>query len=273
MTPRSGRTEAIPYSFSRWTDVPASKWDWFQERLEAGQVEAFDPRTGTPSWWSLKPEDTHSLVFWTKNPTNLLKHWKKLRPYHLVVNVTITGWSEVEHGVPPTEEVLQVYKSLAHRIGRSHLVWRFSPVPVVRDVIDRFEQIASALKGYTKVVYLSFLQTNDRIPETRGRPTRVGVLEYLDVVASSKGIQIQLCRDDRPLWASPRLDAMRGVCVPPVSLHGGPRPESETCGCSVMVDPFSFSEHCTMGCEYCYVSDRNLGGGKKNTTRSLPVVP
>lgn len=273
MEPRSGRAEAVPYSFSRWTDVPASKWPWFLERLSAGKVEAFDPRVGTPSWWSLKPEETHSLVFWTKDPTNLLKSLRALRSYHLKINFTITGWTEVEHGVPSTDEAIRLYQTLSRRVGRKKVSWRFSPVPLVRDVVDRFDHIAHELKGYTKSVYLSFLQSNDRMPETRGRPVRVGTLERLASVAASHGIQVLLCNDDRPLWKSSRLEALRGVCVSPESVNGGPMPEAEKCGCSVMVDPFSFNEHCTMGCEYCYVSDRTLGGGKKNTTRSLLVVP
>ena len=76
----SGVDEGVPYSLSRYTDVPNSKWAWFQSCLESKKMVAFDPRKASaPGVWSLQPEDTLGLVFWTKNPMNLLlsqEHWR-----------------------------------------------------------------------------------------------------------------------------------------------------------------------------------------------------
>src|SRR5580698_706440 len=102
-TPRSGAQEGLPYSLSRWTDVPAAKWGWFRAALAKGEMVAFDQRTGVPSTWSLRVKDTLGLVFWTKDPTNLVEDRACLEGFRVQVHVTITGWHEVEKGAPDLE--------------------------------------------------------------------------------------------------------------------------------------------------------------------------
>ena len=104
---RSGRAENLPYSLSRWTDVRAGKWDWFQAQLDRGWMIGFDPRTAMPSEWSLSPEDVLGLIFWTRDPRNLVQDASRLQPYRLVAHVTVTDWHEVEEGVPRAAEGLE----------------------------------------------------------------------------------------------------------------------------------------------------------------------
>ena len=96
----SGKAENLLYSLSRWTDLPIAKWSWFRQRLEQGWMLGIDPRTAMPGRWSLRPEDVLGLVFWTKNPTNLIEDAALLSEFPLVIHVTLTGWTEVEHGAP-----------------------------------------------------------------------------------------------------------------------------------------------------------------------------
>src|ERR1700679_778761 len=135
---KSGRTEGIPYSFSRWTDVPISKWPFFTSQIKAGKMVAFDPRDAIPYEWSLAPEDTLGMVFWTKDPKNIVRSKELLAPYKMKVHVTITGWHEVEHGVPDMYDVAMNANLLAQQIGHENVSWRFSPVPLVPDALARF---------------------------------------------------------------------------------------------------------------------------------------
>lgn len=269
----------MPYSLSRWTDVPAGKWPWLMESLRRGYMDAFDPGTGFPGRWSLKPEDTLGLVFWTKDPRNILTAQETLNNYKVQVHVTMTDWHEVEIGAPrPVEDKIWAHTSLLRQfLPPESVIWRFSPVPLVSDVVERFERIADRMSGSGfRRVFLSFLQENDKIPETRSAAERIQIMRDLAAVGAAYKIDVRLCNEDRTLLGVQGLPTSlaSGVCAPPEdwALPGLAKPPSEGCGCTLMVDPFTINESCTMGCQYCYASDKTIAVKKRNTTRRLPVV-
>jgi hypothetical protein len=272
----SGHVEGMPYSFSRWTDVPAAKWAWFCQAMREGKMIAFDPRNAIPYEWSLAPEDTLGMVFWTKDPATLTGARDLLAPYRVKVHVTLTGWHEVERGVPSVEDSTAAVRQLSKQIGRENVVWRFSPVPLVDNPIARFRLIASKLEGAVDRVYLSFLQTNDMIPETRDTVARLALMVSMAEIASSHGIRVLLCNEDRTLARVNGLpdNLSAGVCAPPEDFNrpGLGRAPSEGCGCVLMVDAFTINETCVYGCQYCYAADKTLAPKKRNTTRGLPVL-
>lgn len=267
-----GTKEGLPYSLSRWTDVPAAKWEWMQKAVRDQQMLAFDSRTGVPGVWSLDPCDTLGLVFWTKNPYNLVHHAPWLREYEYKVHVTATGWHEVEKGAPDIERSARLLAEAVGKFGPDRVTWRFSPVPAVADVVPRFGRLldAAATSGLTSV-YVSFLQTNDLMREGRGVDERVGILTDLANLAARRNVRVLLCNEDRMLAGrtglAPNLGS--GVCARPEDFGLEAR-SSEGCGCVWMVDPFTFNESCTMGCQYCYAADKTLSPKKRNTT--LPVI-
>ena len=272
---KSGREHGVPYSLSRWTDVPAAKWAWFRGVLAAGEMIAFDPRTAFPALWSLKPEETLGLNFWTKDPTNLLADQELLRPYKVKIHLTLTGWEEVEKGAPKLREGCNLLTRTTLAFGSENVTWRFSPVPLVTDVVDRFSRIAlKAARSGIREVYLAFLQENDLMPETRTKEERETLLGRLGDRGASVGVKVLLCNDDKELLRAKRSHSKvaLGVCAGP-NDWGGMVPIEE-CGCVIMVDPFSINESCTFGCQYCYAADKSLSSTKKrNTTRSLPILP
>jgi hypothetical protein len=268
----AGKAEGLPYSLSRWTDVPAAKWAWFLAAMRDGGMVAFDPRTAVPGVWSLRPEDTAGLIFWTKDPSNLVESRALLREYRVTVHVTVTGWVEVERGAPTLREGADGLGFAVDAFGAENVTWRFSPVPDVPDVVERFAQIlVLAERRGVRSVYASFLQTNDLLPETRDAEARVQVLEQMAGEAARHGVEVRLCAEDRLLVGRSGLPSNLGpgVCAPP---EAGVEAPSEGCGCVLMVDPFTVNESCTMGCGYCYAADRTLAERKRNTTRRLPVV-
>lgn len=264
----SGRVERLPYSLSRWTDVPAAKWPWFKAQLAQGWMLGFDPRTAVPSRWSLSPEDVTGLIFWTKNPSNLVKDAALLARYPLVVHVTLTGWMEVEAGAPGLWEGMGLLIHAVGAFGPERVVWRFSPIPNLPDqeLLHRFEVIARVAQqvGLRKV-YASFLQTNDIMPEPRTKAERQRVL--LSLAERAQGLQVLLCRDDREtlegLTLPPNL--AEGVCEDG-SVFGADGQHQEGCGCALAVDPFTINESCSLGCQYCYAADKTLSPCRRNTT-------
>lgn len=274
---RSGREEGLPYSLSRWTDLPAAKWEWMKECFRAKKLVAFDPRNAIPYEWSLKPDDTLGLVFWTKDPTNLIFDAPWLKNYRFKVHVTVTGWHEVEKGAPSLRQGTNLLSMAASAFGPENVSWRFSPVPMVPDAVERFDTIAAMASQHgVRSVYLSFLQTNDLMVETRDPQDRLNLLVQMAEVGAQRGVQVLLCNEDRLLMGHPDLhpNLASGLCAPPADFAqpGRDMPPSEGCGCVLMADPFTINETCTMGCQYCYAADVTLAPKKRNTTRSLPII-
>ncbi len=273
----SGRAEGLPYSFSRWTDVPATKakWEWFKECLNLRKMIAFDPRTAVPGVWSLHPEDTLGMIFWTKDPTNLIQHRDLLEPYRVKIHITATGWEEVEKGAPTLEESMSLLQEAAHAFGPENVRWRFSPVPMVPDVVDRFDRLASAAaKGGLDSVFLAFLQENDLMPEARAPEERLRLLREMAVRADQHGVKVLLCNEDRLLVGETHPNLASGICAPTedFDLPGEAKSPAEGCGCGLAVDPFTINESCGLGCRYCYAADKSLADRKRNTTRRLNLV-
>lgn len=268
----SGKAEKLLYSFSRWTDVPAAKWGWFFNQLVQGHFVGFDPRTAVPSKWSLKPADTYGLVFWTKDPTNLIKEAHRLRAFPLVIHLTLTGWTEVEKGAPGLAQGITLMRETVEAFGPDRVVWRFSPVPLVDDVLERFRDIAvEAVEVGLKEVFLSFLQENDFQFETR--PPRVRSELMRQMAALVPDLEVKLCAEDRTVLGGP-ANLGHGICEPG-SRFMGPGvpnpPPTEGCGCALAVDPFTVNESCTLGCQYCYAADQSLSPRKRNTTKKHPL--
>ena len=254
MRRRRGIEENVPYSLSRWTDVPGSqnKWDWFKRVLTEGEMIAFDSREVIPALWSLKPEDTLGLNFWTKDPRNLLIDRELLKPYRVQIHMTITGWEEVEKGAPSMKDAIWMFQDCVSVFGAENVIWRFSPVPLVNDVIQRFHKIANHIR--TPKVYVAFLQPNDLVPETRDAAERRRLLNDFARCVDGLGTQVLLCNDDKALFGVPPPynlppNLALGVCAGPEAWAG--KPATMGCGCAHMVNPFSINESCTFGCTYC----------------------
>lgn len=270
----SGKAANLPYSLSRWTDVPAAKWAWMQEQLKQGWMVAFDHRS-LPGKWSLNPEDTLGLIFWTKDPTNLLEE-ACLKDYRVKVHMTITGWEEVEKGAPSLDEAGELLLETSKVFGSENVRWRFSPVPLVEDAAKRFARICKyARQAGLRESFVAFLQNNDLVPETRDVDQRLNLLEEMSNHASRYGLDVKLCNEDRSLlgYVPTSLNLGSGVCAPPedFGLEGVPVTPSEGCGCGYSIDPFTINETCTFGCTYCYAADLGTAPKKRNTTR-LPVI-
>jgi len=270
----NGRAERVPYSLSRWTDVPAAKWPWMQQQLDQGWMVAIDQRTSVPARWSLKPQDTLGLLFWTKNPAVLLTE-KRLQDYRVKIHRTTTGWHEVEPGCPTIQDACDMFCASVRYFGPDNVIWRFSPIPLLpdSDVVMRFRKILNVAGPIgLRSVFVSFLQTNDQITETRTDEEKRTLLRKLTSEAKSRQIRVKLCADDQAILVGQSNPGVStGVCAPPEDFIYGRNLERDVCGCGFSVDPFSINETCTGGCLYCYAGDKTSAPKKRNTA-TLPIL-
>jgi hypothetical protein len=126
------------------------------------------------------------------------------------------------------------------------------------EVVRRFRIIAKeAFRAGLRRVYVTFLQPNDLVPETRTFEARRGLLKAL---AKSFDGYVVLCQDDRTLdgYTSDRSNLVKGICESGSSF--GNVASKLRCGCTQAVDPFTLAAKCRYGCKYCYAADQNLAG-------------
>lgn len=229
--------------------------------MKQGVFDGFDPvHSGVPRSWSLLPEDTQELIFWSKNPSSLVKDSDLLFPYvgKVGVHITCTGWgNKVERGVPDYREVLPLLQPLIEVYGTEQVTWRISPVPE-GDVSLLLPLFDLAAKTGIERVFCSFLQENAVMPRILFPNEKEENTKALTAWGRERGMQVSFCYDDRMF-----APGVVGVCSPPST----PETPTDACGCSLAVDPFGIHESCIYNCRYCYVTTPQLGPKRHN---SLP---
>ena len=150
-------------SASRSTDIPAFYSDWFFHRLKVGYSVWTNPFNGVKSYVSYK--NTRFIVFWSKNPKNLIPHLDELNKHNIncYIQYTLNDYDMegLEKGVPSVEERIETFKTLVEKIGKGHVIWRFDPLILtdqitMDDLLHKIENIGNQLQGYTEKLVFSF---------------------------------------------------------------------------------------------------------------------
>lgn len=260
-------------SVSRRTDIPAWYWQWFLNRLDAGFVcvkNPFFPKQ--VSRINLSPDAVDCIVFWTKNPVNMVSSMKSLEEYHYYTQVTLTAYGkDIEPQVPDKKKVLiPAIQELSAVSDSDCVVWRYDPILITRKYtkdyhIHAFGEIARRLSGYTRRVVISFVDTyhkNQRhLSElgtvAMGQEDANDLAAALASIAKENGMMIQSCAE--------KLDLSKSSVLPGSCIDSGlierligykikgrkdknQRPE---CGCIESVDIGAY-DTCRSGCRYCY---------------------
>lgn len=263
-------------SASRRTDIPAFYMPWFMNRLRAGTVDYPNPFGGQVCTVSLRPEDVHSIVFWTKYCKKLLPHLDELsqRGYRFYCHYTITGAPRVlEPYVPDWQQAVQAFRDLSERTSPRQVLWRFDPIVFTDELgaqfyIGRFRQLAEALAGATRRCYFSFATYYGKV-ERQMRQVGIryidppldekqALVETMADTADQHGITLYACCQD--LLVAGR--AQKAHCVdgdllaelfPDRPLISQPKPTREQCGCVASRD-IGMYDTCPHGCVYCYAN-------------------
>ena len=150
-------------SASRSTDIPAFYADWFFRRMEIGYSAWTNPFNGVRSFVSY--DNTHFVVFWSKNPRPLIKHLDYLdaRRIGTYIQYSLNNYEAdgLERGVPPLQYRVDTFRMLVDRLGVGSVVWRFDPMILTEnirpdDLLARVENIGDQLKGYTEKLVFSY---------------------------------------------------------------------------------------------------------------------
>ena len=270
-------------SASRRTDIPAFYSDWFLNRIEAGFCDVRNPMVFEKvSRVLLSSEVVDCIVFWTKNPTNMLNKLDKLKNYDYYFQFTITPYGqELEKRVPSKEKMIEAAHEIADKIGGKRLVWRYDPIFIssqypVSEHIKHFEGLAKAMAGSTEKCVISFYDEYKPIPGIM-QPSLLEI-ESMAVsfqqIAATYGFVVETCSETFNLT---KYGITNGKCIDdrliseiigqPLSLDKD-KGQRKECGCVTSIDIGAYS-CCKHGCVYCYAQKAQLQMQKHDSNSTM----
>ena len=254
------------------TDIPAFYADWFANRLREGFVCVRNPyNPNQVSRYRLDPSVVDCIGFCTKNPGPMFPYMELLKEYGQYWFVTITPYGrDIEPNVPDKHQLIDDFKRLSNLVGTNAVGWRYDPIFVSERYTEEyhfraFEQIATALDGYTKTVVISFLDLYPKVrrnfPEAREvrKEQRLRLGREMVRIASSHGMTLKPCAEGDELA---QFGADCGGCMRisddeeaigkrlNAPSRKGARAE---CACYLACDIGAYNT-CRHLCRYCYAN-------------------
>ena len=265
-------------SVSRRTDIPNYYSEWFINRIKEGYLYVKNPMNAHQiSKIDLSPDVVDCIVFWTKNPVNMLDKLDELRPYQYYFQITLTGYGkDVEPGLPDKNRVLiPAFRELSEKIGKKRTIWRYDPILINEKYTKKyhyraFRKIAEQLHEHTDRVIISFVDLYAKTQrntaglhiENTENEEMLEIAGNLATIAHEFGLQIESCAEAIDLES---VGVAHGHCIDKdliEELIGCPirgdkdknqRPE---CGCLESVEVGAYNT-CRNGCKYCYANYNN----------------
>ena len=254
------------------TDIPAFYAEWFANRLKEGLVcvrNPFDPKQ--VSRYRLDPSVVDVIGFCTKNPAPMFPYMDLLREYGQYWFVTITPYGrDIEPNVPDKHRLLEDFRRLSGLVGTDAIGWRYDPILLSdRYTMDyhmrAFEQMASALDGYTRTVVISFIDLYPKVRRNFPQACEVSKEQRLTLgreiirIASAHGMTVRPCAegDELAAYGADCSGCMqlkdyekaigKRLNAPKVK---GARP---ACSCFLSCDIGAYNT-CRHFCRYCYAN-------------------
>jgi hypothetical protein len=270
-------------SASRRTDVPMHFSGWLSQAVRQGAVNVLQPYTGKSKPVSLRPEDVHTMVLWSKDFRPLLHDISGIREAlsrydQIYCHLTVTGLggTPLEPGSAPWQEVMAQLPTLIEWTGDARRVsLRYDPIvhwhegQEVRSNLSLAEPILrqAAKMGITAVRF-SFATLYGKVSKRKGwrwydppQEQKLEITQRLVGLGSSLGLALYACSQSNLLQAgaaiSHCIDGELLTALHPMGLRAettkdpGQRKE---CGCTTSVDIGSYTMRCPNGCRYCYAN-------------------
>ena len=235
------------------------------------------------------------IVFWTKNPSPMIKKLDKLHEYMFYFQFSVTPYGkDIEPNLPQKNtDILETFKNLSSAIGKNRVIWRYDPILINTKYtanyhIKAFEKIAKSIHMYTETVTISFVDTNYRGPKSNisklnliniATNTQIELAENFAKIAHNYGLKINTCAETIDLQS---YNIEKSKCIDQglfskllgqhlnIKKDKNQRPE---CGCAASVDIGMYNT-CGNGCLYCYANYNKgaVAGNMKSHDPSMPMI-
>ncbi len=279
-------------SVSRRTDIPAFYSDWFYKRVKEGFVYSRNPMNQLQvSNIPINTEITDGIVFWTKNPANMLSRLKELEKFNYYFQFTLNAYSSaIEFHVPRKLQRLNTFKKLSDLIGPECVIWRYDPILLSDDIdvcyhLKHFEQTAKDLSGYARSCVISFIdmykKTGINMKSTDARVLTIDevniIAKEFSGIAKTNNFNLQTCAEEYDLKKF-RIEA--GRCINHVLFEQmtgktikftKDKNQRELCGCIESIDIGEYNT-CLHNCLYCYANQTKVVQKSINHQPNLPLL-
>ncbi|MDE5748488.1 MAG: DUF1848 domain-containing protein [Acetatifactor sp.] len=262
-------------SASRRTDLPNYYAQWFIDRIKAGYCCVRNPMNPRQiSRIDLSPQVMDCIVFWTKNPANMIPHLEELRDYTYYFQFTLTGYGrDIEPNLPDKrKELIPTFQELSKRIGKERVIWRYDPILLNEKYTadyhrKAFGEIADRLAGHTERVVISFVDMYAKIRKNAAeyaigemaQSEMTGLAAEMARIAADHDMLIESCAEQIDLGA---LGIRHGCCIDQSLIErllgcglvgGKDKNQRKECGCFESMDIGAYNT-CLNGCKYCYAN-------------------
>lgn len=267
-------------SVSRRTDIPALYSDWFLNRLRAGEVLVRNPiNPKQVSLIPLSPDNIDCIVFWTKDPRNLIPYLDEIdrMGYKYYFSVTINPYGkEIESHVDVKKNIIEAFGELSERIGKKRVIWRYNPI-LYSDRIDEkyhlnwFDYLAGELENYTEKCVFSFLEVYKKLRANLAAiniynpadDRKRALISAMNCIAKGHSIRLASCGE---ILDFSDLGIEKNKCIDDILIEeilgrkikvSKDTSQRDKCNCVASRDIGTYNT-CTNGCVYCYANiDKN----------------
>lgn len=262
-------------SVSRRTDIPNYYSEWFYNRIKEGFLYVRNPmNTHQISKINLSPELTDCIVFWTKNPADMIPRLDELQDYNYCFQFTLTGYGrDIEANVPEKRHhITGVFQKLSEKTGSEKMIWRYDPILFNKNYdpdyhLKAFEEIAGTLTGYTGKVTVSLIDLYEKTKRnTKGLNIKelpyselAALIHEMEKIAKKNNMELLTCAAQNKLTAA----GIKGVgCVEKAWIEEitgcrlkakGEKTQRKDCACIESIDVGTYNT-CMNGCKYCYAN-------------------
>lgn len=259
-------------SASRRTDIPAYYSEWLINRLHAGAVLTRNPMNHAQvKKVALSPDVVDCIVFWTKDPLNMLDKLDAIDRlgYRYYFQFTVTPYgNSVEKGLRDKEEIIKTFCELSDRIGKDKVRWRYDPI-ILNDMFDftyhreQFSRLCSKLGEHTNQCIISFVDIYSKLKTDILREIRIDEMIELGKMISSAakdfGVAVKACCEKSLLFKYGIGQAncidktlIESICGHSLNIKKD-KNQRESCGCYESIDIGAYNT-CRNGCIYCYAN-------------------
>ena len=257
------------------TDIPAFFHKWFLNRIDEGFVCTKNPYNDDIYKYPLDSKIIDCLCFCTKNPAHMVKNLDRLSRFRQFWFVTITPYGkDIEVNVPKYDKVMESFIELSESLGVNKVSWRYDPIFITEKYsidfhIEKFEEMASQLSGYTNDCTISFIDLYKKVirnfPEAREVTTEEQLIigEEFSKIANKYGLQMKTCVEGTLL---DRFGFDSSGCMTKEVLEKAigknlkiPKGKYEIreCHCVFGRDIGAYNT-CLHGCKYCYANSHEI---------------
>lgn len=277
-------------SVSRRTDIPNYYSDWFLNKVSNGYLYVRNPMNNHQvSKIEINREVIDCIVFWTKNPKNMIPRLDELKDYPFYFQFTLTPYDkDIEPGLPSKrDELIDTFITLSNKSGKERVIWRYDPILInykytLEYHIKTFSEMADRLNGYTDKVVISFIDSYAKIKKNMKELEIVDIsvedmkiiAREFTMIASRNNLLIDTCAEIIELK---EYGISHGKCIDDnlISRITGAKldlkkdkNQRKECGCMESIDVGAYNT-CINGCKYCYANFNESTVMNKNSLYNI----